>query len=143
MSDLVWMRQLHEELHPPKNKNGLRIKLDASRRLKKKEWARVQKAIVENRLVCEMGCTNMFGGVGIWIYDHPPAPGINEVEHVLTLTQEHLPGKTGKKAKEPSLGCCLREAWEVFSEFTHGDQNREWLKQYGLREPRDPSHYDY
>jgi hypothetical protein len=151
MSDLDWVRELQAELWPEeqRKKGGgqtrhgwVQIKLEAKRRLKKKEWQRVCKAIVEHKLIVSMFSTNMFGGVGISINEHPAYPGL-PTEHLLTLTQEHLPGKLGKKGSEPTHGACLREAWEVFSEFTHTEQNKAWLKQYGFRQPGSPSSYDY
>ena len=148
-----WLKELEKELWPPEQKEKgagtsrvhgrIQIKLHAKRRLKKKEWERVKKAIKKHKLVVELVNTNMFGGVGIAIYEHLAAPGIGRADHVITLTQEHLPGKIGKKASESTGGNCWREAWEVFSELSHGLQNRQWLTQYSLRQPKEASSYDY
>jgi len=156
MSDLDWLRELQERLWPPeqaaKGRAGnVQIKLEAKRELSKDEWQRVCKAIVENKLVVEMIGTNMFGGVGIRLFEHPPCFGVDEAELILTITQEHLPGPSrydhlrGEVA-EPEKhvpGSCLRRAWETFSEFSHTEQNKRWLKQYGLRESRGAESYDY
>ena len=150
--DLAWMRELQAALWPPeqaekgrlKTPHGpVQLKLEAKRQLKKREWKQVKKAIAEHKLIVEMGGTNMFGGVGIWIHEHPPMPGIDKPELILNLTQEHLPGKTGKKGSEPTQGACLTEAWEMFSELADTDQNLRWLKQYGLELPKSASSYDY
>lgn len=150
--DLAWMRELQAALWPPeqaekgrlKTPHGaVQLKLEAKRQLKKKEWKQVQKAIADHSLIVEMIGTNMFGGVGIRLHEHPPMPGINETDIILTLTQEHLPGKTGKKGSEPTMGACLSEAWEMFTELADTDKNREWVKRYGLEEPKPQGHYDY
>ncbi len=148
MSDLGWLKELEVELWPKKQREegrantphgAVQIKLHAKRRLTKEEWGRVCRTILEEKLVVEMVGTNMFGGVGIVVYEHPVQPGMDH-EYVLTLTQDHLPGEEDPK---PTLGSCLRKAWEVFSEFTHSDQNKAWLKKYGLAEPREAPGYDY
>lgn len=148
MSDLEWLKKLGTKLWPPEQcekgrittpHGAVQLKAEAKRRLKKKEWKRVQKAIARHELIVEMVGTNMFGGVGIQIYEHPCQPGMDH-EHVLMLTQDHLPGK---EEPGPSLGACLREAWETFSELSDTEQNRTWLKQYGLKSPRPASSFDY
>lgn len=145
MKDIAWLKALHAELWPPQppryDNRGRRvpiIKLEAKRQLSADEWQRVCRAIVEHQLIAEMIGTNMFGGVGVVLYEHPVYPGL-PVERVLTLTQDHLPDGD----PEPSGGRCSREAWQVFSEFTHTDRNREWLTRYGLPLPQNPGHYDY
>lgn len=145
MSDLTWLKELHAELWPPQppryDNRGRRvpvIKLEAKRQLSADEWQRVCRALVEHKLIAEMIVTNMFGGVGVVLYEHPVYPGL-PAEGLITLTEEHLPGRE----PEPTGGCCSREAWQVFSEFTHTEQNLEWLKRYGLRLPQNPGYYDY
>lgn len=158
--DIKWLHELHAALWPPEpprprdryGRSSPRIKLEVGRELTKAEWKRVVQAIAENKLVAEMIGTNMFGGVGVRFYEHPRLPG-DDHEHVLTLTQEHLPGPTrydhladraeATDYREPTGGNCSRAAWDIFSEFTHTEDNRRWLKQYGLDEPRDPAYYDY
>lgn len=151
-----WLRELNELLWPPKQAvkgraGDVQVKLHAKRELSKKEWQRVRNAIAKHKLIVEMICTNMFGGVGIRLYEHPPVPGVDEVECLLTLTEDHLPGATRYdhlrgEVPEPEKkhpGSCLRSAWQAFSELSNTEPNLAWLKQYGLQAPREPWHYDY
>jgi hypothetical protein len=148
MDDLRWLKELNAKLWPDEQcekgrvttpHGPVQIKAEAKRRLKKKEWKRIRKAIIEGKLPVEMVSTSMFGGVGICIYRHPCQPGLDH-EVVILITQDHLPGK---REPGPSMGNCSRDAWKKFSKITHTDENKIRLKRYGLREPREASSYDY
>lgn len=147
MDDLEWIKELQKELWPEeqrkkgggKTRHGwVQIAIEAKRELGKREWERVQKAIEENDLIVEMNGTNMFGGVGIWIYEHPAAPGIEKADLVLTITQEHVFGE-----REPSGGNCLQEAFDEFTGMSSKERNLEWLKRYGLNPPKSKMYYCY
>lgn len=150
--ELAWMHELQAALWPPEQQEkgrietphgSVQLKLEAKRRLKKKEWKRVKKAIAKHKLIVEMIGTNMFGGVGIRLHEHPSVPGLEEVDILLTITQEHLPGKTGKKASKPTKGTCLTKAWGMFFELACTEENLVWLRRYRLQQPKDQAHYDY
>ena len=151
--DIEWLRELNEDLWLREDDGTFRPKHKVSRELAKAEWERVKQAIVEHKLVTEMVRTNMFGGVGVRVYQHPIMPG-DDHEHVLTLTQEQLPGPTRQDYlmdrdteepdyRKPTKGSCSRAAYDIFAEFTHTEDNRRWLKDYGLKQPQDPGDYDY
>lgn len=150
MTEIDWLRELETLLWSDEEK-GIRFKLHAKRELSKDEWSRVCAAIAKHKLIVEMINTNMFGGVGIQLYEHPPVPGVDEAEYLLTLTQDHLPGPTRydhlrgeiPEVEEHVPGSCRRDAWETFSALADTEQNRRWLKQYGLQPPRDAGYYDY
>lgn len=140
---IEWLKQLQEKLWPPEQKakgraGKVQLKLEAKRQLSDKEWELVQRAITTHKLVVEMIDTNMFGGVGIRLYEHPPAPGVDEAGHLVTLTEEHVLGPTG-----PSGGNCSEEAYELFFALASTEDNRRWCKQYRLEPPRELVHYCY
>ena len=146
MSDLQWLKELEAELWPEEQQKkgrietphgAVQLKLEAKKRLTEEEWDRIRNVVDEEKLIVEMVGTNMFGGVGIVIYEQPCQPGMDH-ECVLTLTEEHLLGDIGATG-----GACSREAWGAFSELSDTEQNKAWLKQYGLRQPRPASSFDY
>lgn len=144
--DIQWLRELDDDLWPPGHKSD-GITLKGYRLITQEELKRVIRCIEEYRLVTEMHCTSMFGGYGIKVYDNPAAPGVPLVP-VLFLIEDHLPIDTRWSLvdEEPSVkrqGCGRDDAWELFSRYTHTDQNKEWTKTFRLKPSRERSHYDY
>lgn len=147
-TDIEWLVGLHEELYRDEGQN--RIQVVSSRRLTNQEFARVLAAIEKHKLVAEMVCTSMFGAYGMRLYEHELYPGtgarelvlINEEQLPVPTRYEHMEG-TAKPIPERRSGCGRDDAWEVFSKYTHAEQNRVWLKQYKLQESKYRSYYDY
>ena len=135
---IQWLRDLDASLWPPGHKNGV-VCYEASREATQEEIDTVCICIEEYRLVTEMHSTNMFGGYGMMVYDNPAAPGVPLVP-VLFLIENHLP--KGSNSTKPQ-GCGRDDAWELFSRYTHTDQNKEWTKTFRLKPSRERSHYDY
>lgn len=141
--DIDWLQKLNDKLWPKEQREKgragkVQLKLEAKRELSEAEWARVRKAIEAHKLVVEMIGTNMFGGVGIRLFTHPPVPGVDEADLVLILTEEHVFGDIGATG-----GNCNPEAYEAFFELANTEDNRRWCKQYKLKLPREQTHYCY
>lgn len=135
---IQWLRGLDTDLWPPGHQNGV-IHYEASREVTQEELQTVFACIEEFRLVTEMRSTNMFGGYGMMVYDNPAAPGVPLVP-VLFLIENHLSKGPGSNRRQ---GCGRDDAWELFSRYTHSDQNKEWIKMFGLKASRERHHYDY
>ena len=153
MPTIAWLKELQGSLWPEDKRDQWQgvVWVDAYRELTKTEWAKVQEAIAEHKLVCEMFSASMFGAYGMSLYEHPAYPGL-PAEHILRLVEGHLPGPTrqdalmGRHESRPARktpGSGLDDAWEAFSAYTHSEVNRGWLARYGLREPKSRGSYDY
>ena len=159
--DIAWLKKLQDDLWPPEpppprptRSNpyaGMKIKLEARRTLSKEELDRALACIPKHKLIAEMFSTNMFGGYGMRLYEHEPYPDTG-AQFLIALIEDHLPvatrydhisGNLPKKPERRGQGCGREDAWELFSKFTHSEQNREWVKKYGLDEPKYQSYYDY
>lgn len=84
-----------------------------------------------------MHTSNMFGGYGLLVYGPPIFPDA-PLEVIFSVIEDNLP-----TVCERIPGCGRDDAWEMFSRFTHSEQNRAWLKQFRLPEPKDRVYYDY
>lgn len=114
-------------------------KLDTSRILDDVEVDSIFLFVKTHKLLTQMFCCNMFGGYGIDIFEHELYPGA-EPNHLLRLTEDHLPKIKDEKKKSGEGRKC---AWDLFSKFTHSKENIEWLKYYKMELPHDRSFYDY
>ena len=82
------------------------------------------------------------------IYDHPPCFGVPPIK-TFDLSERVLPPFdrydriVSEKPPEGKPGCGQDRAWELFSRYTHSEQNRKWLEYYGMDPPRERGHYDY
>lgn len=149
-----WLTDLNEALWPPltleEQRSGRsRIKLEANRTLQWTEFQQILKLVEDRRLLTQMFSSSMFGGYGISVFEHEPAPGVGPI-HLLRLIEDHHPvphrleireGYDKHLRKYPGVG--RDDAWESFSKFTHSETNKEWLKSYKMDLPRERSHYDY
>lgn len=168
--DRQWLKDLQDDLWPPQKEEpddgsieaALRralpkkkrpvIVLEATRRLTHEELQRVCTLIENEKLLTSMFSKGMFGGHGMYVFEHEQFPGTGP-EHLLTLTEDHLPDPSlyqrldtldaPPKKKEKHPGCGTDESWELFSKYTHSDENREWLKKYKMDPPRERGYYDY
>jgi hypothetical protein len=96
-----------------------------------------------------MFCTSMFGGYGMDVYEHEPAPTVGPVP-LLRLVEGHMPVPTPEEVaanpgryQRPGGGVGRQDAWEFFSKFTHSERNAGWLASYKMRPPQPRSSYDY
>jgi len=144
MDDIAWLRILHEELWVKKPSPR------AAPTLTKEEFERVLNCIEKYKLVAEMVSTHMFGGYGMQLYEHELYPGTGPQLLVL-ISEDNLPVPTRYDrilgtAQEPPKrkpGSGRDDAWEIFSRYTHSEQNRKWLKEYKLHRSEERVHYDY
>lgn len=145
---LAYFTRLDERLWPENYKSESPVAMTATRKLTPKEWEDIKYAIGAHELMTNMFCANMFGGYGMYVYGPPQIVG--EVpDIILTLVEDNLPELTrfeemeGKTRVKRLPGCGSDFAWEEFSQFTHSEQNIEWLKYFKLELPRSRGHYDY
>lgn len=132
------LKSINDRLWPADYKSGSPVALTPTGKLSEEEWVWVKSVIAEESLVTEMFSANMFGGYGMRLYTHPVYPGA-PTDQVLCLVEGNLPGDRPEKV--PGCGC--DRAWEEFSQFTHSEKNREWLRTYKKPEPRSRGYYDY
>lgn len=137
-TDLEWMRELHARLSDPDLE-----------KLSKPEFERFLKAIHEYGLLTQMYSAKMFGGYGMRIFEHPIFPGLPPTK-LLSITEDHIPAPTQydhligeARPKHRERGCGRDDAWEIFSKFTHSEQNRQWLRRYGMTDSMSREQYDY
>jgi len=148
-TDLEWMRELHARLWP---KHGDNCSLDwkPEGELPQLDFDRVLKVIKTHRLLTQMFPSKMFGGYGMRIYEHPIFPGLPPTK-LLSITEDHIPGPTqydhltgeAKPLPKRKPGEGRTDAWETFSQFTHTEQNRRWLRGYGMTDSSPRADYDY
>jgi hypothetical protein len=145
------LRQLHEDLWPSGYKSPSPVDRVATRELTKAELEGVLQTIKAQGLLTNMISAGMFGAYGMEVYEHPTYPGLPPTK-VLLLVEGHLPGPTrydrlvdrlAGVPPERRPGCGRDDAWEIFSRFTHSEQNRAWLKMYGMQPPQERYYYDY
>lgn len=151
--DLRWLRELNEKLWKPAPKPiGFKspVAVQAQRHIDQEDLDRVFRCIEEHKLVTSMFSSNMFGGYGMTVYAPPVFPG-TPLEEVFWMIEENLPlptrhdhiNGTVKPVPKKVPGSGRDDAWELFSKHTHSEQNRAWLKLYGMDPPRERSGYDY
>lgn len=146
--DIQWLKDLHRDLWPEDKKKHNGPGMVAYRVLTTGEVQEVVRIIRERQLLTYMISTSMFGGYGMEVFAHPAYPGMPP-EHLLIIIEDHLPRHTrydelmGRSLPEKKAGCGREDAWVLFSQFTHSDQNRVWLRHYNMRPPQDRSFYDY
>lgn len=136
------LRELQKELWPTPVGSGNTIKIKAKRPLTADEVKIILKTIKQEKLLTEMFSANMFGGYGMDVYEHESYPGTGPV-FLLRITEYDLPKEMNSQLGKPSGGCGSTDAWELFSQYTHSKQNREWLKMYNYPAPQERYHYDY
>lgn len=140
--DISALRKLQKELWPTPHGSGNGIKVKAKRLLTVIEVKIVLDCIEQNKLLTSMFSANMFGGYGMDIYEHENYPGTGP-EFLFRITEYDLPKELNSKFNKASGGTGSIDAWNIFSKYTHSDQNIEWLKMYKMELPHDRSHYDY
>jgi len=163
--DRAWLKTLHLDLwpEPDRRTKGEKVRdhfFPESRKtpepkppkelLTQEELDRILDLVREHKLLTSMFSSNMFGGYGMHVYEHEPYPGTGPSK-LIAITEDHLPPPTrleravgdGEKRPKKHPGCGRDDAWEMFSPFTHSEQNREWLKSYKMEPPRDRTYYDY
>jgi hypothetical protein len=157
--DRTWLTKLSDDLwpEPEEGKRTRRvIVLDATRKLLHEEVERICALIVSAPLLTSMFSKGMFGGFGMDMYEHAEFPGLPPT-HLLRIIEDHLPGPKGPSVYEHILGtakplppepkrhpgCGTDQAWDLFSVYTHSDQNRAWLKENKMQPPKERTHYDY
>jgi hypothetical protein len=151
--DLHWLRELNKTLWKPAEK-PLRpsspVAVQAQRQVDQDDLDRLCRCIEEHKLVTSMFSSNMFGGYGMHVYAPAVFPGV-PLEMVFTIIEDNLPiptrydhiNGTARNPARRTPGSGRDDAWEVFSKYTHSEQNRSWLRLYKMDPPRERSYYDY
>ena len=148
---LKWLRDLDFELWTTENSFTMNMTHKTHkvvRTLTKAELHRILACIEEECLLTEMCSDTMFGGYCMTVYDHPPCFGVPPIK-TFDLSERLLPlfdrydRIGGELPPEKNPGCGTDRAWELFSRYTHSEQNRKWLEYYGMEPPRERRYYDY
>ena len=138
--DLRWLKELNEKLWKKAEKPiGFKspVATQAQRHIDMDDLGRVFRIIEEHKLVTELRSSNMFGGYGMLVYGPPTFPGV-PLEVIFSVIEDNLPTPC---KRVPGSG--RDDAWEMFSKYTHSEQNRAWLKMYKMDPPRERTYYDY
>lgn len=151
--DRDWLKGLDadlwakEHLESPEIKH--RITMTARRPLTPAELEKMGAIVTGHNLLTDMFCVGMFGGYGMDVFEHEPAPDMGPIR-LLRLVEGHMPEPTSEQLavdpdrySRPGGGVGRQDAWEFFSKFTHSERNIGWLKSYKMRLPRDRGSYDY
>lgn len=151
---LKWLRDLDSEVWKEEvsyvTSPRLRkvVSLVVSRPLTKQESGQVFACVKEEGLLTQMGSDSMFGGYCMSVFDHPPCYGVPPIL-AFRFSERILPPFDrydrlgGELPPEKNPGCGTDRAWELFSRYTHSEQNRKWLEYYGMEPPRERGYYDY
>ena len=95
-------------------------------------------------VICGLG---WFADIGVSIYENEMAPtlrGVVKREHLFTLSENHLNPKDFPWTKNASGGNVHAEAWELFTEYTHSENNVQRIKDSGFKEqPTQKGAFDY
>lgn len=83
-----------------------------------------------------------FGQIGIRIFENEQFPGIKP-DCLFILSENHLKVEDFRWVKRPTLGAVHDEAWELFSQFTHSEDNLKRLDFSGIERPREKSYWNY
>lgn len=109
------------------------------------EVARIQKVIEQENLLTSMIEDSLLGGYGMRIYERPVSPGVPPVL-LFSFSERILPEYTRWDRlmdKDPPACLGRDDAWEMFSKYTHSEQNRKWLEMCGMESPKPRDYYDY
>ncbi|KKN65749.1 hypothetical protein LCGC14_0478880 [marine sediment metagenome] len=137
-TDRKWLKDLEEklwkELGPDKFDRSWIVESDTH--LTISQLNRIFKLIRQHKLVTSIGC-GTFGLMGytMSIYEHEVCPGTG-AECLLSITDKHMPKKSERQEG-------LNFTWKKFSQFTHSEENKEWLRKYRFEAPKQRSYYDY
>ncbi len=143
MDDIEYLKTLSSGLYPDLESLAQKSRIQAQRELTAEEVERVFSIIEKHKLLTSMFCANKWmGGYGIEIFEHPHYPGTPPVS-LLFITEYDLPKELNSQYKQPTGGKGSDDAWEMFSKFTHSQENIECLKRYGMRKSESRNHYDY
>jgi hypothetical protein len=144
-SELNWFGNLHVKYKPPAGTGVPVIKY-----LETEEFERVIRLIEEYDLLTSMVSVGWFGGYAMEIYEEHPDQ-VRNPKFLFRVHEENIPPPT----RLARIGCDVPEwpervpgrglehAWEVFSKYTHSDENAAKLAFYSMDPPRERSHYDY
>lgn len=141
--NLTWLRSLQTEIWSEEIEgDGSRVLL---RHLTYPEVSRIKEVVEQEGLLTSMTEDSLLGGYGMRIYDHPVSPGVPPVR-LFYFSERILPEYTRWDClldRDPPAHLGRDDAWEMFSKYTHSDQNRKWLKMYGMKPPEPRGYYDY
>ena len=166
--DRVWLKELHAELWPPKEDadatmlRRLDVAMGRTPRPKPSEprelltldeLKRIFKVVEDAPLLTVLRSHGVICGVGIQFFEHEPYPGTGP-EKLLFVVDDHIPRlddrtvyqhmkKVPPKVRKHAAGDIREDVWELFSKYTHTQQNREWLTQYKIKMRFDKQSYDY
>jgi hypothetical protein len=133
----VWKEEVSFQTNPRLRKV---VSFVVARPLTEQESDHVFSCIEEEGLLTQMVSDSMFGGYRMTVYDHPPVFGVPPIK-VFDFSENLLP--LYEKLLEKKPGCGQDRAWELFSRYTHSEQNCKWLEYYGMETPQERYHYDY
>lgn len=139
MKNIDFLQVVQKDIWVSEQKFG-KLRLKEARELGKIELFYIEKIINEEKLVTQMCTSGMICGYGMVISNHPIFPGA-PLEMLLYLTEKHLPLNTWRKSTNQGQG--RDDSWELFSKFTHSEQNKTWLKMYNLPFSQSRESYDY
>ena len=129
--------------HDPYTHRAYQTWHNEARNLTDEEWDRVVDCVLKYDLAVEMINACMGFGCGIRIYCRA-----NNVDYkwypnnIITITQNHIKSKDEEHQK--SYGhMSFDEAWNKFSNLVDNEKNKRLLKEYGLPELKEKSHYEY
>jgi hypothetical protein len=106
------------------------------------EFEALMELIEEEQMVTTMTSgTFGLGGYGVHASFHPEVPGLPPV-HGILFNSDQLPIEFGESGSRKG-GAYYDWVWELFSKFTHSEQNRRWLEMYKMDPPYGREHYDY
>lgn len=139
--DAAWLQGLNAEIwkHIPGTATSYGYST-ATRLLKKKELKRIFSLAAECPVTLHNACMGF--GVGMALWAHPQAPGIDELDMLIEITNEHL-APVEEYEKRHVGHAQFKTGWGVFSPIAKSPDNARWLKMYGIEPVRDEAHYAY
>ena len=150
--DLTWLQEFSERIWPEIGRSTRGYFWDVEP-ITHEELIKLCEVIERNDFVVHLWTYGPLGGIGMSLIQHEVYPGTGP-EEVFRIKDEHIPegsrtwherllGVSEKKVESRGQGCIRQDVWELFSQFSHTKQNRQWLTKYKLKMHFEPGHYDY
>ena len=150
MDDETWLLDLYERIWPKERPNKHFVDVSP---ISQGELIQLSEIIERSDYVVQLWTYGPMFGIGLDLLRHEQYFGTGP-ECLFRMMDDHVPkysrtwyervlGEAAPEVKSRGKGCIRQDVWDLFSRFSHTEQNREWLQKYGLKMHFEPHSYDY